>query len=981
MSEQAQESLPPLTPGYRELLVRLLLASTAVATQPSTALESTQYLERLEAEHPGLFVHGLLELALDTSGALDLRVLSAICAKNAVTRRWSHYIAQRVSDRERHRVHQFLWRALDSTEQPISRVILEVTAVVARYDYPKAWFNLPEQLLAWCPATAPLERQHRWLVIVNHIWKTLSRHRSRSQLEHVSVMARSLWHRLVDLWFRLWNQNLAAWLPGLVPAPASCFWQPSADQLDLWLDCVRENLKGLRRLVAQEVFQGPDASTLIALLQHCTHVERCLAGVVGHAAAARLRYLLIKFKYICFTNHRSIEDFPLSMLLPWSEDICAMLLQVPEKRERSDAALDESNERRSLYAMRFLRDILGELRDLETADDIEEACLAACGDIGAQRALEDRHHPVWTTLQALVKAQYAALTCALLDRFVRLSATELATWLERPAAACYDDEESEWNDDQMRSLAEQVCAALAAIDADAFVTTLSARIGALRAVHDWLGIEAAFRVLGRAISTLGDALVSRALLDSMLYPLLQSEGADAAELFLQARTAILTGQCGERLPNVDRCRLYGALVSKLGDVASPAHLVRALGAARGLLMLLCDLGFCADDFCPYLPDAMTHVFTLMEACTEEPKSMSQLLDLVVVLVESCPGAFFDVHDTESMLSWISVRLCDVMERLFFGGHDDGTLHLVRCQLVAHLTRLLAADRGGVLARQPAVIALALRMITFGIGYGSDASTYLIDDAFELLHRVLLVASEYDVVLDRLFYSVMDWLGNGDLLRPVLRVVRAYAMLGGFVWYARHAGALAGHFGNLYASGLSDRVVAELSELLLALFACADDAERFHKDFGILLGALEKDLHAGQFGCGPRASIAVLLATALRDHVLMDDDLARIFLEAAAVTFSTTQRARLALLLAKYLDAHEGQHCLHRDRILRLLRQVHRELGEDSTPDDDLSAHNGDVEHVSGVPGDTGLLPDCTAQDIRGEWNRLVERLLARHMSD
>ncbi|KAF6000470.1 Importin-11 [Cyanidiococcus yangmingshanensis] len=882
----------------RERLQSLLQKSLALTSDPVEAQVAVQELERLEAEHPGCFVSCLLEIVSDDRLDPSLQCLSAICAKNAVPRRWSQHIRQRVEDADRARVHRLLWQALGTAHEPLLPTLYTIIGLVARYDYPTSWMELGHELQTWCGPDAPLAAQVRWLRTVNHIWKMLARHRSGYHREQLTAFASPLWSRLVELWFRLWQQGTGAWPSVFWSDHVECAAAVSPDQA-FWLASIRETQKALRRIAEYCVLTSTQTGMLSHFLNHLNELARTLPAT-GSLDATRLRYWMIKFRYICLVNRQSLRGLHSDLIASWSHDIVTDLIDGEDVDALSSDEREVLVQRRYLYGLRFLRELLAEICDASASPDIEQQCLAECQDTEAHITQRDQLEPLGSALRAFFIASMPTLTNVLLDRFLRLRESELVIWCQDPESAARDDEDHEWEDEQLRSMAEQVCIALAGLQPSSFVSVIAERIQDFYVERDWLGIEAAYRALGRAASSLTDVVDAHTLVISSLHPLLITEVQTVAACVLQARAAILASQITPTLTRADRCLLYAALVALLRVQRLPDTLLASLAAARALRTLLSELEFYEEDFDPHIQSALDNIFLLIQNSVHQAETLARMLDLVVLVIERCSNAYCKIDSAPSGMFSLSERLRSALERCFFDAPDDGDGNLLRCKIVAQLNRILSVDQSGIFRNQPQMLHLAFRMIDIGTDRQGTVATYLVDDALELFHRVLLVVTAYDDDIDRLFLRILDWLESGDLLRPTLGLVASYAQLGGLVWFARYGSAVAERLTSLYANGLEDRSVANVADLLIQLSPFVSDQRSLWTNFGPLIALMEKDLRSGQLGRSTGASLAVCLATMWRDQTLTDTRLVMPFLDAAAVVFCTQHRALLAIHLARYL---------------------------------------------------------------------------------
>jgi hypothetical protein len=948
----------------RNVLQRTIL----VEPNPETGLLAEQELERLEEENPGLFLRSLLEITLDNALDPSLRCLSVICAKKAVPRRWSQHIRHRVADTDRILVHQLLWQAVGAVPEPVLRSLYALVALIARYDYPKTWGAFDGELLAWCSADAPLSLQVRWLRLVNHVWKQLAQQRGSGHRKQLSVLAQSLFGRLYDLWFRLWQQEAEKRLSLIPWENSGSGWILPTDD-GCWLASTRETQKALRRIVSYCVFPSLELEKLSLLLTHMDQLERSLVPVRS-TEALQMRYWIIKMRYMCLVHRQSLQGIAPEYILRWARAACEDLIHGEDVDPTGTDEIARLTLRRYLCQMRFLRESLAEIRDAVAIPDLEQECLAACENPTADTSAQDQYLAMWLELAAFLKRLQSTLMNILVERFLRLRDPELWTWLSEPETAAIDDEDNEWEDEELRPMAEQLCIAFAELDPSGFVSTLTASMEQGQAKGDWLGMEAAYRALGRAVVTVADTVDAHTLTVAALHPLLLHEAQTAAQQMLQARAAIFSGQLAPLLTRPDRCVLYAALVGLLCPPSSAGALLISLGAVRALRMLLSELDFYEEDFAPHLPWALAGVFNLMENGIHQAESFARTLDLLVLAIERCPGAIADL-DTSVVAgeSW-SHRLQKALERSFFDAPDDGDGNLVRCQIVAQLNRLLTADEHGRFGRQPSVIHLALRMITLGTDRASPAATYLVDDALELFHRVLLTVSSYDAALENLFPRVLDWLEANELLRIVLGLLRSYIHLGGAIWYARYGPAVAARLTSLYGLGLQDRAIMDVADLLPLLYRCARDPHEFRADFGPLLVQFEHDLATGQVGRSARASLVVALAAIGSDQMLVDDRLTRCFLDAATVVFCTEHRALLAVQLGRFACSESGRNREYHERIRRLLIEVRQELCDEMNERMQRAA----LKASPSLSGTMSWTETESNESLQNELNHLLERL-------
>ncbi|KAI9732905.1 MAG: hypothetical protein M1834_003845 [Cirrosporium novae-zelandiae] len=277
--------------------------------------------------------------------------------------------------------------------------------------------------------------------------------------------------------------------------------------------------------------------------------------------------------------------------------------------------------------------------------------------------------------------------------------------------------------------------------------------------RDILLKDSIYSAIGLAAAVLESNLDFDTFLSNTLVPEVQVQ--EQGYNILRRRIAILLGQwVPVKITGLNRPLVY-QIFQHLLDNSDPLNdQVVRVTAARQFKNIADPFEFVVSDFMPYAPDILGRIMSLIEE-VELPEIKMALLDTIGVLVVKL----------ESHITLYSDQIVSLLPALWA---QSGEQHLMKQAILALLTRLLTS-MGDESRRYHQLI---LPLIQNSLEPNSEAAVYLLEDALDLWHTVLIQtpspASPELVALSNYLFQIYEV--GSENLRKALDISESYFLL-------------------------------------------------------------------------------------------------------------------------------------------------------------------------------------------------------------
>ncbi|KAK8215722.1 armadillo-type protein [Phyllosticta capitalensis] len=733
--------------------------------QIQTATKQLQQWEKERGFYP------LLQTAfIDASLPFEVRYLAIIQLKNGIDKYWRKTATNAVSKEDKTLIRsRLLESAANEPDQRLARQNALVISKIVRFEYPSDWPDVVNQLLdlvrnSIAPGANPLYL-NRTLMVLLHVTKELSTGRTirmRSNLQSIAPeIFRVLGHIYVEK-----VQQLQSFLQ-----------QGTGDERDA-LENIEQSLmaiKTLRRVVVAG-FEFPNREKDIQefwvvvrdqLGQFLALVTQEPNPLPQHFRDPLEKHLMQLSKLHLETAKTHPAAF---VLLPDSMDITraywGLIVQFGQvfgaKSPSTDGEIGTDGdaddqekpilERLSLKGLLLIRACLkmvfNPAQTFKYRHDQEKQEQAQAKEIVKQQLLSEDF--VREMMETVV------------TRYFVFRPSDLRQWEEEPDE--WERREDMEGDDfefSVRSCAEKLFLDLAINFKDLLVQPL---LGVFNSVaspdnENILFKDSVYTAVGLAAPVLHHQLDFDSFIRSTLVQEVQKQKPGYS--VLRRRIAILLGQwitikvSDESKPLV--YQIFQHLLNKNDPLND--HVVRVT-AGRQLKNIADDWEFNIEAFLPYATDTLGHLMALIRE-VELTETKMALLNTISVIVER-----LEHHITPYANSIVSLLppLWD----------QSGEQHLMKQAILTIFARLINAMKAESIPYHSMVIPI----IRNTLEPGSDTQVYLLEDALELWHAVLVQtpAPASQDVLSLAPYLIPSLELGTDSLRKTLEIAETYLLL-------------------------------------------------------------------------------------------------------------------------------------------------------------------------------------------------------------
>ncbi|KAL6777859.1 hypothetical protein ACKKBG_A15955 [Auxenochlorella protothecoides x Auxenochlorella symbiontica] len=594
-----------LTPADIPALHHVLMA--AINQDPTTQKAAEAELLSVSAR-PG-FCSCLVEILSTPDTDSSCRWMAVLQLKNIVLRHWRSILPGALSADEKAHLRSRMLGLLALEDPKLAVQVAVVISKIARVDYPKAWPDLFQTLLALLSEATSRHTEQRTLLVLHHVLKELASKRLQSDQRAFEAVAALLLGPLASRWSADTTALLALLSnPGGGPAPIYGSWL-------LGLKC-------LRRLLAYGF--PSDARTLtcssevVAALPALLSALRAL-GLLQRDEAQEGTLKLLK-ALLHLQELHPWSFWPSCVLLPLLE-WCVDWLAGPGRGAAAGAA--------ARLPMLLLHQTL-------RCPSYRGASAALTLNLSARRQVEQQ-----SSMAAEVRAgleefwgaedRRPRLLRSLVLRYVPLTSEDLEEWAVGPEAFHHALMNVAW-EESVRGCAENLALALFEGHRKELAPVAVGLLHAACASPDVLEREAAYRLVAVAAEELHGALDFPAWLHSTLLP--EARGANLAAARpspnpLRRAALLLPGHWLGELKSEDRMALHTTMLCALGRECDMAVRLAALVTLRALVD---DWSFEHAEYTPFVASSFEAVGALLQDATELDTQL-QAFDYLNTLID------------------------------------------------------------------------------------------------------------------------------------------------------------------------------------------------------------------------------------------------------------------------------------------------------------------------------------------------------------
>ncbi|KAK7514031.1 armadillo-type protein [Phyllosticta citriasiana] len=721
-------------------------------------------------EKKGGFFPLLQTVFIDRSLPFEVRYLAIIQLKNGIDKYWRKTATNAVSKEDKTVIRsRLLESAANEADQRLALQNALVISKIVRFEFPNDWPDVVNELLnllrnSVAPGASPLYL-HRILLVLLHVIKELATGRTirmRSNLQSIAPeIFRTLGHIYVD--------KVQQW---------QSFLQQGGDDEGGALENIEQSLiaiKILRRiLVAGFDFPNREKDVQEFWVVVRDQLGQFLALVTqeSNPLTQPVRDLVEKHLMQLSKLHlETAKAHPAAfVLLPDSMDMTkaywGLVLQFGEafgaKTPSGDAQIgtegDADDEEKSILERLSLKGLL-----------LIRACLKMVfNPTQTFKYRHDQEKQEQAQAKEIVKQQLLGedfvkeMMETVVTRYFVFRRSDLRQWEEEPDE--WERREDMEGDDfefSVRSCAEKLFLDLAINFKDLLVQPL---LGVFYSVaspdnENILFKDSVYTAVGLAAPVLHHQLDFDSFIRSTLVQEVQKQKPGYS--VLRRRIAILLGQWITIKVSEESKPLVYQIFQHLLNKNDPLndHVVRVT-AGRQLKNIADDWEFSIEAFLPHAPDTLGHLMALIGE-VELTETKMALLNTISVIVER-----LEHHITPYANSIVSLLppLWD----------QSGEQHLMKQAILTIFARLINAMKAESIPYHSMVIPI----IRNTLEPGSDTQVYLLEDALDLWHAVLVQtpASASRDVLSLAQYLIPSLELGTDSLRKTLEIAETYLLL-------------------------------------------------------------------------------------------------------------------------------------------------------------------------------------------------------------
>lgn len=711
----------------------LLATLTALRSQNDRELRVAEEQLKLWETSPGFYA-ALVDIVLNSESIpMEVRWHAVLYFKNGIDKYWRKTAPNALSEEEKTHIRGQLLRSFSEPAQPIALQIAVLMGKAARLDVPKDWPELIPSLLESVQSHTDII-QHRSLMVMHHVIKSLGSKRLAADRRIFHDMIRQLLPYVIQIW----------------QTHHSIFMQQTSQQqiqsMSISLEKATLSLKVLRKSIVHGLkvpHENVDAMRFLNMVPPLVGDVLKLRNDYPQLREALEKYLVLFLKLLSDL----LDNHPFSFLpvLKSSLDLICFSCFTAEGQKLVF-------QRFSIFALNLLKQTLlcVEYKPPKNPDH-EQAKESV-------HSLTNEGHSIKSSFfsEAIVKR----ICECLISHYLPLTEDDLALWdADGEEYVCED------GGDSWKYSFRPCCETLFLSLIHEFKTMLVPCLVSL--VHQnslpvpstdlnaILYKDAVYNAAGLTAFDLFDEIDFDRWLVSGLEPELAIK--DSNYRIIRRRAVWLLGQwSGVKLSPQLRPKLYQIIIPLLHG---QEDLVVRITAAKSLKVVIDDFEFCSEEFEPFLGTSFGQLFQLLGEVKECDTKLS-VLNVLSYIIERMG---------------VSIRpLCSELVQYLPALWDASNDHnMLRCSILTTLVFIVQ----GLGTISEGLAPFLYPVIRLSTDLKDPCSVYLLEDGLELWLTVLHNTKQMNPSLYELSANISPLLELGsENLRTMIYILQAYILL-------------------------------------------------------------------------------------------------------------------------------------------------------------------------------------------------------------
>ncbi|KAF2093794.1 ARM repeat-containing protein [Rhizodiscina lignyota] len=761
---EAPAEVNPLTD---RILYNVLVSASS--SDPNQIQTGTKQLQQWETQKG---YYSLLQAVfLDKSLPLEVRYLAIIQLKNGIDKYWRKTATNAVDKEDRIQIRSRLLEA--GVNEADTRLALQnalLTAKIVRFEYPNDWpdaiTNLVDILRSSVSPNANRLHLPRALLMLLHVIKELATGRLQRTRTSLQAVTPEIFHVLGRIYFDRVQQWLA-------------FLQGGGDDEGRAFESIQESLlaiKVIRRLlIAGYEFPNRDKDVhefwrLVRnqfgdLLSIASNEQSTISPEVIRLVQKHLVQLAKLHLNMAKTHPAAFVLLPDSLdlvraywgLISKFGETFGSKSPIASAKIGNDGDADEDE--KPLMEQLALKGLL-----------IIRACVkmvfhpAQTFKYRHEQEKEERKQAIEAVkTQLFTDSLVREMTDVVVTRFFVFRASDLREWEEEPEEwERMQDGEGETFEFSVRPCAEKLFLDLAINYKMLVVEPLLNifNIVATPANEDVLLKDSVYTALGLAAAVIHSQIDFDGFISATLVPEVQKQVPGYN--ILRRRIAIVLGQwISVKVSDQSKPLVYQIFQHLLNKDDPLNDQVVRVTAGRHFKHIADDWEFKAENFMPYASDTLSQLMALIEEVDLSETKLA-LLNTISVIVERL----------EHNITPYAERIVSLLPPLW---EQSGEEHLMKQSILTILARLINAMKAESRPYHP----LVLPIIKGAVEPGSETQVYLLDDALDLWHAVLVQTPDNSASADLLSlsnYLIPIFALGTETLRRTIEITESYLLL-------------------------------------------------------------------------------------------------------------------------------------------------------------------------------------------------------------
>lgn len=767
MSSFAIEAPAEVNPLSERILYNVLVSASS--NDPTQIQTGTKQLQQWETQKG---YYSLLQTVfVDKSLPLEVRYLAIIQLKNGIDKYWRKTATNAVSKEDKGLIRSGLLEA--GIHEADARLALQnalVTAKIMRFEYPTDWpdaiTNLVDILRSSVQANAPRLHLPRALLILLHVIKELATGRLQRTRTSLQAVTPEIFHVLG----RIYLDKVQQW---------QSFLRGGGDDEGSAFDSIEESLlaiKVIRRLlIAGYPFPNRDKDVQEFWRLVRSQFGDLLAFVTSENPPVGPEVIRLIQKHLVQLSKLHLDmakTHPAAfVLLPDSLDLVRAYWGLISKFGESFGSKSpiagakdtrdggEGDDEKPVLEQLTLKGLL-----------LIRACLKMV--FNPAQTFKYRHDEEKEEKKISIEAVKTTLFTEplvreimeiVVTRFFVFRSADLHEWEEEPEEweRAQDGEGETW-EFSVRPCAEKLFLDLAINYRSIIAQPLLAVFNSVATPthEDVLFKDSVYTAIGLAAAVMNSVIDFDSFINSTLIQEVQIQ--KPGYNILRRRIAILLGQwISIKVSDESRPLVYQIFQHLLNKIDPLNDQVVRITAGRSFKQIADDWEFKVAAFVPFAPDILSQLMALIEEVDLSETKLS-LLNTISVIVERM----------EHNITPYADRIVALLPPLW---EQSGDEHLMKQSILTILARLINAMK----ADSRSYHSLVLPIVRGAVEPGSETQIYLLDDALDLWHAVLVQTADNEASPDLLalssFLHPIFALGSENLRRTI-EITESYLLL-------------------------------------------------------------------------------------------------------------------------------------------------------------------------------------------------------------